>query len=161
MGKKVRKQAVVFLIISIIIELVVFNRDTIFSTKGAENIPLEYQISEEFSIEEQEGLYLSTGQKGYMDLYGMSGKAGYMLFDINCVNAAGETIPYKLQMAIADEGNAYLYYLPAVTIHSEVQETKYVNAHSYGDVKPCVFIFGQMKMQPFWLRGFYIMRRFP
>ena len=135
MGKKVRKQAVVFLIISIIIELVVFNRDTIFSTKGAENIPLEYQMSEEFSIEEQDGLYLSTGQKGYMDLYGMSGKAGYMLFDINCVNAAGETIPYKLQMAIADEGNAYMYYLPAVTIHSEVQETKYVNAHSYGDVK--------------------------
>ena len=59
MNKHVRKQAVIFFIISIIIELVVFNRDAIFSAKGAENIPMEYRASKEFSEQEQGVLVLS------------------------------------------------------------------------------------------------------
>ena len=135
MNKHVRKQAVIFFIISILIELVVFNRDAFFSAKGAENIPMEYRASKEFSEQEQGLLVLSSGQKGYLNLSGMSGEPGYLFFDIDCRNANGETVPYRLQLAIADEGNAQMYYLPAVTIYSDVQETKYVNTHSYGDVK--------------------------
>lgn len=135
MNKVVRKRAVIVLIISIIIELAVFNRDTIFSAKGAKNIPMEYQASKEFSEQEQGLLVLSSGQKGYLNLSGMSGEPGYLFFDIDCRNANGETVPYRLQLAIADKGNAQMYYLPAVTICSDVRETKYVNTHSYGDVK--------------------------
>lgn len=135
MNKEVRKRAVIVLIISIIIELAVFNRDTIFSAKGAKNIPMEYQASKEFSEQEQGLLVLSSGQKGYLSLSGMSGEPGYLFFDIDCKNANGKTVPYRLQLAISDEGNAEMYYLPAVTVYSDVQETKYVNAHSYGDVK--------------------------
>ncbi len=134
MNKHVLKRALIFFIISIIVELLVFNRDTIFSVKGAENIQMEYQASKEFSEQEQGLLFLASGQKGYLMLSGMSGEPGYLFFDIDCRNANGETIPYRLQLAISDEGNANMYYLPAVTIYSDVQETKYVNAHSYGDV---------------------------
>ena len=135
MNKHVRKRALIFFIISIIVELLVFNRDTIFSAKGAENIPMEYQASKEFSEQERGLLFLASGQKGYLELGGMSGEPGYLFFDIDCRNANGETVPYRLQLAISDEGNANMYYLPAVTIYSDMQETKYVNAHSYGDVK--------------------------
>ena len=100
MNKEVRKRAVIVLIISIIIELAVFNRDTIFSAKGAKNIPMEYQASKEFSEQEQGLLVLSSGQKGYLSLSGMSGEPGYLFFDIDCKNANGKTVPYRLQLAI-------------------------------------------------------------
>ena len=135
MIKKVLKKAVIFMVISVVIEIVVFQRDSLFSVVGAENIPMKYEISEEFLVKEQGDFYLPSGQKGYMDLYGLNGQAGYIFFDIDCVNEKGDTVPYKLQIAISDEGNAHMYYLPAVTIYSDFEEAKYINAHSYGDVK--------------------------
>lgn len=119
MRRKILKHAIIFFFISFLVECIVFNRDTIFSVYGAQNISLEYQNSDQ----------------GYLDLHGFSGEPGYMFFDINCVNGKGESVPYKLQIALVDEGNALMYSLPAVTIHPAVEGTKYLNVHSYGDVK--------------------------
>ena len=134
MYKQVLKRAIFFIVISIIIELAIFNRDTLFSIGNAGNISLEYQMNEAFTVNEQGKYELAGGQTGYITLGRMEGELGYTFFDIDCVSAGGKTIPYRVQIAVTDEGNAVMYSLPSTKIYSDVEKTKYVNAHSYGDV---------------------------
>lgn len=135
MNKQVLKRILIFFLLSIVIELAVFNRDTFLSMGNGKDISLEYQAIEDFGANEQGKYELKSGQTGGFFLYGMDGGLSHVFFDIDCVDYMGEVVPYKLQMVVSDEGNAEPYYLPGVKIYSDVRKTKYISAHSYGDVE--------------------------
>ncbi len=134
MKKKVWKQAIVFLLLSIMIELAVFNSDSFVSYFQNMPVSLKYRMCEKFSQNEKGDYVLQTGETGCIFLDGIQGELGYLYFDIDCKNIYGETLPYTLQIAISDAGHSELGFLPAVKVYSDEEGLKYINAHSYGEV---------------------------
>lgn len=121
------------LAISILIELLVFNRHAWLSL-GSDPVALEYSMSNTLISDGQGGYTLDDSYSATLTLTGMEGELGYLLLDIDGENDNGDAVPLTVQLSVADEGNSQLYTLPTTTLFSEVTDTKYIRAHSYGDV---------------------------
>ena len=123
-----------FLAISVLLELTLFNRHVWLSLGSTPSV-LSYQLGDELKSDGQGGYTLAQGSTATVTLTGMRGELKYLLVDIDCENGAGEAIPLTVQLKVADEGNSSLYSLPSTTLYSDFASTKYIRAHSYGDVK--------------------------
>lgn len=134
MNHPVLKRVTLFLLLSVLIEIVFFNRDLFFSMGGGEEIRLSYEPGDSLKCNEKGRFVLDNGQTSYIELIGMEGPLKYIGFNIKCINESGKEEPLRVQIAVADEGNAEMYYLPAVTTYFPAESLRYVRAHSYGDV---------------------------
>lgn len=117
MIRKYWGKAVIFMILSILLEVVVWNHRAWLSV-GASNQPLEY-------TREGNSFYVT----------GMSGDPGYLYIGVDSYTAEGVTVPVTISIMIQDEGNSQYYELPQVTIYPPVEKSKYLSIHSYGAVE--------------------------
>jgi hypothetical protein len=116
MSKTFVKTAVIIFLISLFIELFVFNGRA-FLTMGASNTRQEY-------IFDGTNLMLNNP----------SDTSGYLYLDIKSTYENGEQAPVNLSFLLEDEGNTYPYQLSEITIYPTVEKSKYIKLHSYGDV---------------------------
>lgn len=128
------KKVILFLLMSIMIEIIVFNRDLFLSMGSGSEIRLSYEPERGWKYNDHGRLVLESGKTSYIELSGMEGALKYIDFHIKCINDAGKSEPLRVQIAVADEGNTEMYYLPAVTTYFLAESLRYVRAHSYGDV---------------------------
>lgn len=122
------------LVLAIVVELVWFNRHA-FLSMGADPTNLTLELSDSFELTEQGGHTLDAGRTGSISLSGMNGELSYLYLDIDCRDENGDAVPLTVKMTVQDEGNSSFYTLPEVTLFSDVKSTKYIRAHSYGDVQ--------------------------
>lgn len=116
MLKKNWHKLVLFLVVSVLLELVVFNHKALFSL-NATNQQLEYvRIEDTF----------------YSD--SMDGEPGYLYVGVECYTEDGAPVPVTLNLQIYDAGNAEYYELGEVSLYPVVEKSKYIRIYSYGDV---------------------------
>lgn len=116
MLKKNWNKMVLFLIVSVLLELVVFNYKAVFSL-NATNQQLEYvRIDDTF----------------YSD--SMTGEPGYLYVGVECYTEDGTAVPATLKLQIHDAGNVEYYELGEVSLYPSVEKSKYIRIYSYGDV---------------------------
>lgn len=134
MKKQILKCLACFLVISIAIELLIFNRNMFLSLGGQEQV-LKWEATNGFESDKKGGYILKSGKTGTLKLSGMKGELGYMYIDIGAVDGDGYTAPIEYALVISDEGNSEMYTLPKVNMYPDIEKTKYVCGDSYGDVK--------------------------
>lgn len=117
MLQKHLRKVLLLLIISMLLELTVFNYKAWFSFTAANQHPEVVQDGNTFYVT------------------GMEGHPGYMYIGINHGTEEGELLPITFTVSVQDEGNANYYELTPVTLHSSIEKSKYLRLHSYGDVK--------------------------
>lgn len=117
MVEKYWKKVVIFLVIGILAELLVFNFRALFSVSATNQHP-------EFTVE---------GDTVFVS--GMDGKPNYLYVGINCQKQNGESTPVTFTLMLQDEGNEIDYELPQVTVYPAVEKSKYLPVYSYGIVK--------------------------
>lgn len=108
---------IIFLFISIFLELALFNFD-FFASLGNTPFSPAYEASDS-SIE----------------ITDLDCNVKYIYLDLHCNTLYGETIPIKVNIYGTDEGNAISYKFAEVTVQSTVEGTKYYRLHSYGKLK--------------------------
>lgn len=111
------KKAVLFLVISIALEFMVFNCGALFSLSSS-NQYLEF-IREENTV----------------TAFGMSGEPGYLYVGVESYTEEGTVVPINITVALGDEGNREYYELQPVTVYPVVEKSKYLRIHSYGTVE--------------------------
>lgn len=123
-----------FLLISIALELLFFNRASLFSYIPASPRELTYTASEGL-IQDMDGSYrISDDNPAYFEISDMEGTSPYLYLDIDCQNEDGGHSPFSVKFAIEDDGNCYYYFLPETTSYPVFEQTKYFHIHSYGDI---------------------------
>lgn len=110
-------KAVAFLILSIFLEVVVFNCRALFSLTST-NQHLEY-------TREGNTLYLA----------GMDGEPGYLYLGISSYTETGDQVPVTVTLCLQDEGNSEYYELSEAAIYPPVEKSKYLRVYSYGAVE--------------------------
>lgn len=110
MIRKYRKKAALFLVVSIALEILVFNVRALLSLGAEEQYP-EYH---------REGNIIWVS--------GMEGLPHYVYIGVDAQAAV------KVTLSIQDEGNAGYYDLDPITIYPPVEKSKYLAVHSYGFV---------------------------
>lgn len=117
MSRKFWKKAVVFLGLSILLEMLVFNYRALFSM-SASNQQLEF-------VREGSSVYAAD----------MEGEPGYLYVGVEAYTENGGAAPVTLKISIQDEGNKNYYELQELTIYPMVEKSKYLRINSYGGVK--------------------------
>lgn len=119
------KPYIVILIISLLLEIIVFNFSTIISLGNK-----EIDFSDRTTIEALDNGYT-------LSLNDINAKIANLKFDaVLTKNSAVD-----VNIALTDEGNYYDYYLPATHIYSGVKSSFYTNLHTYGEVKSLTLTF--------------------
>lgn len=108
---------ITFLLISIILELAIFNFD-FFASMGSKPFSPSYDVNDT-----------------YIEITDIDCDVKYIYLDLHCQTLYGETIPVKVNIYGTDEGNATSYKFAEVTIQSLVEGSKYYRLHSYGNLK--------------------------
>ncbi len=143
----------ILLVISVLLEILFFNRDTWFSL-GKEENTLSYTLSHELEWdEEQGGFLLDQSKTATVTLSGMKGELGYLHLGIDGMDEEGKACPVRVTVWLKDEGNSQFYSLPSVTLHGNVPDTHYVRAHSYGEVREMYLAVSTTKTARLWFRG--------
>lgn len=114
--RKYIKKIVVFLVCSILLELLVFNHRALFSLTATNQSP--------DCLVQENTVYVT----------GMSGTPGYIYVGVNNYAENGQQLPVTITVSIQDEGNVNYYELDDVTIYPAVEKSKYLQIHSYGAV---------------------------
>lgn len=114
---------IIFLLCSILLEVLVFNGKAI-STAGGTN---------------QRPVYTRAGNTIYIENVGCEPE--YLYVGVTAGAENGEVVPVTIRMKIQDEGNSEFYDLPDVTIYPLVEKSKYLPIHSYGAVGAMVIAF--------------------
>ena len=115
--KKYGKQLLLFLIISVLVEVFLFNSRAFFSLH-ATNQWLDFTQEE----------YTLTSDT-------MSGEPGVLYVNLHSWDEMGEAVPLEVSISAWDEGNALGYQMGSAVIYPGVEKTKYLNLHSYGAVR--------------------------
>lgn len=115
--KKYGKQLLLFLIISVLVEVFLFNSRAFFSLH-ATNQWLNFTQEE----------YTLTSDT-------MSGEPGVLYVNLHSWDETGEAVPLEVIISAWDEGNALGYQMGSAVIYPGVEKTKYLNLHSYGAVR--------------------------
>lgn len=110
------KKGILFLTVSILLEVLVFNCRAVFSM-GAGNRQLELERSGDT-----------------VTVTGMSGEPGYLYVGLQSRTADGGQLPLSFTLRIWDEGNADGYELAQTTVYPPVEKSKYLRVHSYGAI---------------------------
>lgn len=116
MTKKNVRTVLIIFVISLLIEMFVFNHRAIFSIAASNQHP-------EF-IDAGSNIYVTE----------LKGNDGYFYLDVSSTLPDGGQAPVTLSISVEDEGNSYPYQLSDVTIYPAVEKSKYLKLHSYGDI---------------------------
>lgn len=108
---------IIFLFISIVLELAVFNFD-FFASSGSAPFTPSYEAS-------------GTS----IEITDINCNVKYIYLDLHCRTLYGENIPITVNIYGTDEGNSVSYKFAEVTIQSLVEDSKYYRIHSYGNLK--------------------------
>lgn len=119
------KPYIIGFIITILLEIIVFNFST-WTSLG--NTPIDLSSRMEMDMNE-EGFFVHIND---IDEY-----VDNVHFDIEIP----ENCPVKYDIALTDEGNYYDYFLPSDVISSKTPSSFYANLHPYGKVKTLTFTF--------------------
>lgn len=111
------KKYLLFLILSIALELIVFNCRALFSLTATE-----------------QHLELFRDGNGFY-AFGMEGALNYLYVGIDHATEEGVPLPVSFAIFIQDEGYSDFYELSQVTLYPPVEKSKYLRIHSYGDVQ--------------------------
>ena len=111
------RNAILILVISFMVELLVFNHKA-FISWNASNQSLEIA---------------RNGSDYYV--YGMEGAADYTYIGIKATSAEYEGQLTTLSFAVRDEGSEKEYSLDPVAIYLPVEKSKYLRFQTYGDMK--------------------------
>ncbi len=117
MIRKYWKKAVLIFVISILLEVLVFNFRALCSLTASHQ-PLEYMM-------DGNTLYAT----------GMNGEPGCIYVGVNSYNEDGQQLPVGIKVELQDEGNFQYYALTQLTIYPVIEKSKYLQIHSYGEVK--------------------------
>jgi len=112
------KPYILILIISLLLEIVIFNFSSIISL-GNKKADLSTNTTIEF-VDNGYVLHIDNLDMGINNLY----------FDMN----VSENSPVDYAISMTDEGNYYDYYMPVGTVYSTVPSSFYTNLHPYGKV---------------------------
>ena len=115
--KRYGKQLLLFFIISVLVEVFLFNSRAFFSLH-ATNQRLDFTQEE----------YTLTADT-------MSGELGVLYVDLHSWDEMGEAVPLEVIISAWDEGNALGYQMGSAVIYPGVEKTKYLKLHSYGAVR--------------------------
>lgn len=132
-SEKTLKLLGVLLLTAFLIEMLVFNRHSILSAFGSNPTELEF-IPPSTALKNDDGSYILATTSLSFDTTGVNCDFNYIFIDAECTNNSGEKIPVKVKFTITDEGNSTAYTLPETKLYSGSEKTKYIRAHSYGDV---------------------------
>lgn len=119
------KPYIIGLIITILLELSVFNIST-WTSIG--NTPTDLSPRMEMEMHEEGFIVRISDIDEYVD---------NVHFDIE----VPENCPVKYDIALTDEGNYYDYFLPSDVISAKTPSSFYANLHPYGKVKTLTFTF--------------------
>ena len=119
------KPYIVILIISLLLELIVFNFSTIISLGNR-----EVDLSDRTIIEAVDNGYT-------LSISDIDEKLNNLKFDAKLT----ENSAVDVNISLTDEGNYYDYYLPDAHIYSSVKSSFYTNLHTYGKVKSLTLTF--------------------
>lgn len=108
---------IIFLLISTLLELAVFNFG-FFASLGSKPFSPSYEVNDT-----------------YIEITDINCNVKYIYLDLRCQILYGETIPIKVNIYGTDEGNAINYKFAEATIQSLVEDSKYYRLHSYGNLK--------------------------
>lgn len=142
--KKNWKKIVLFLCISILLELVVFNYRSLFSM---------FASNQRLELQRQANVVIASG---------MSGEPGYLYVGVESYTDNGEALPVSFTISIQDEGNSDLYQLAEVSLYTLVEKSKYLAVHSYGDVEAMHIILDEERYgMPIWVNEVIFDARVP
>ena len=133
--KKIYKNLLVAIIISLFLELCFFNFDSIKS-KNYKSLNKQPDIYYEDNFIENNGYYILNEQETYstIEIYNIDNMVNNMFVDFEI---QGDSQVAKVEYYISDEGNADLYlanYNGAIFWNQNAQSSKYTTINSYGSV---------------------------
>lgn len=133
--KKIYKNLLVAIIISLFLELCFFNFDSIKS-KNYKSLNEQPDIYYEDNFIENNGSYILNEQETYstIEIYNINNIVNNMFVDFEI---QGDSQVAKVEYYISDEGNADLYlanYNGAIFWNQNAQSSKYTTINSYGSV---------------------------
>ncbi len=111
------RKILLFLGISLFLELAVFNARALFSLGGANQVLDAVRVDDCFYISDMEGM------------------PGWIYVEVEHCSESGEAMPVTFTLMLRDEGNFQFYELPEVTIYPPVEKSRYLRIHSYGQVE--------------------------
>lgn len=117
MVRKNWRKVVVFFLISMALEVLVFNCRALFSLGAADLHPE----------------YVRIGDTVYVG--GADRNSGYMYVGVDCYTQSGDKALVTLVLMLQDEGSSDYYELSQITIYPPVEKSKYLAVHSYGAVE--------------------------
>ena len=117
MVKKYLSKILIFIVISALAEVLLFNYRAVFSATATE---------QELEIIRQGDVFYAIG---------MDGAPGYVYIGIENYTEDGAPLTTAFTIAIQDEGNANYYDAGELTLYSPIEKSKYLRLHSYGAVK--------------------------
>lgn len=136
MIKRALKPFCIILIISLLVELLVFNID-FFLSRFDEN-PLNTTYAHNLSDSEiiyENGYYTITKSKIVSLITDESDTdLTYVYLDFDCIDEEGYAVECGVSVSIIDEGNYKHYSLPKTTMYSSIEESKYLTIRPYGNV---------------------------
>lgn len=136
MIKRLLKPFCIILILSLLVELVVFNLDFFLSRLDDKpSTPIYSHNLSDPDITYKNGYYTITKSRiatlltdeGNTDLT-------YVYIDFDCVDKDNYAVQCNVSVSISDEGNSKSYSLPKTTIYSSIEESKYLAIRPYGNV---------------------------
>lgn len=137
MIKKLSRQFVIILILSLLIELCFFNRHAILSRiSGNEPVSLAYstRFDNQDYYKDTDYYYLGINEVVTIKLYGAREEMDYIHADISLLNTSMNPTTAEAYITITDEGNQRSYSTPSVNITETLPLSKYLSAYSYGEV---------------------------
>lgn len=117
MVKKYLRKILIFIVVSVLAEVILFNYRAIFSVTATE---------QELEIIRQGDVFYAVG---------MDGDPGYVYIGIENYTEDGVPQTTSFTIAIQDEGNAIYYNVAELTLYSPIEKSKYLRLRSYGAAK--------------------------
>lgn len=109
-------KAILFLVISILTELVFFN----------------FRALSSMTTQERSAEFLWDGGGYYV--YCADDAPGYLYLGIDS-RVDGQAVPVSFTIMLQDEGNSNFYELSRVTLYPAIEKSKYLAVHSYGNIQ--------------------------
>ncbi len=139
-AKNILFHFIIFLAISILAELLLFNAPAWLSRLGiatgvfSKEQELSFTIGEGLTPNTTNGQYCITDRNNaYIDCTNMEGNLGYLYTDIDCRMPDGSQIPFYIYIKLTDEGNSVEYSMPELKPYPALEKSRYFRIHCYGE----------------------------
>jgi len=122
---------VIILLITFAVEICIFNLSPLRSVGNTPiDITNQFVISEEAVLNPQTGKYVIQGEEFAIYASNVNAEVENIYFNVSFDDSI---VDYKI--TLSDEGNSKEYRLATQTILNDLDDTKYITIHPYGDVK--------------------------